>query len=155
MIAIDLLQNYQSAIPQLSKIWHNQLGKIWMPHLSIEYIKTLLGSWIHSTTLPLALVAFENEKPIGIASLQSECGLSSDLTPWLGSLVIDASHQKQGIGSLLVYAIKEKTRDLGYTNLYLFTFDTALIDYYHKLGFNVVGTDMFCKQPITIMMAIL
>jgi hypothetical protein len=31
MINIDLLKNHQNSIPKLAEIWHEVLGKIWMP----------------------------------------------------------------------------------------------------------------------------
>lgn len=40
-IKIDLLKNHSSAIPTLAHIWHEVLGKIWMPEIGIEEIKTL------------------------------------------------------------------------------------------------------------------
>ncbi len=41
MITIDLLKNHPQAIPRLSDIWHEVLGKIWMPEAGIEEIKSL------------------------------------------------------------------------------------------------------------------
>lgn len=36
MIKIDLLKNHTHAIPALANIWHEVLGKIWMPEIGIE-----------------------------------------------------------------------------------------------------------------------
>ena len=36
MIKIDLLKNHQDAIPALDQIWHDVLGKIWFPELTIQ-----------------------------------------------------------------------------------------------------------------------
>lgn len=41
MIKIDLLKNQQQAIPALAHIWHEVLGKIWMPEIGIEEIESL------------------------------------------------------------------------------------------------------------------
>ncbi len=41
MITIDLLKNNTDAIPALAKIWHEVLGKIWMPEIEIEDIESL------------------------------------------------------------------------------------------------------------------
>ncbi len=36
MIKIDLLKNHPNTIPALAHIWHEVLGKIWMPEIEIE-----------------------------------------------------------------------------------------------------------------------
>ena len=41
MIKIDLLKNHPTTIPRLAKIWHEVLGKIWMPEFGIEEIESL------------------------------------------------------------------------------------------------------------------
>lgn len=41
MIKIDFLKNHPEAIPALADIWHEVLGKIWMPEIGIEEIKSL------------------------------------------------------------------------------------------------------------------
>ena len=41
MIKIDLLKNYPNTIPALAHIWHEVLGKIWMPGIGIEEIESL------------------------------------------------------------------------------------------------------------------
>ena len=41
MIKIDLLKNHPARIPELANIWHEVLGKIWMPEIGIEEIESL------------------------------------------------------------------------------------------------------------------
>ena len=41
MIKIDSLKNNPQAIPVLSNIWYEVLGKIWMPKIGIEEIESL------------------------------------------------------------------------------------------------------------------
>lgn len=38
---IDLLKNHADAIPALAYIWHEVLGKIWFPELTIQEIELL------------------------------------------------------------------------------------------------------------------
>ncbi len=152
MIKIDLLKNHPHAIPALANIWHEVLGKIWMPNLTIQYIqKQLVGSWTNEDKLPLAYVALIEDKIVGAASLQVECDLGSDLTPWLGSLVIDPIYQKQGIGKMLVDTTKNKAIELGFRKLYLFAFDPTIPEYYERLGWQKIGMDEFKSHPVTVM----
>lgn len=41
MIKIDLLKNHSDAIPELAHIWHDVLGRIWCPDLTIQEIESL------------------------------------------------------------------------------------------------------------------
>ncbi len=151
MIKIDILKNQQSSIPQLAEIWHEVLGKIWMPYLSVEYINGLIGSWVHEEHLPLAHVAIIDDRIVGIASLQVECGIRPSLTPWLGSLVVDPKYQKQGIGKMLVDVTALKAKELGFKKLYLFAFDPTIPSYYECLGWRKIGIDEFKSHPVTVM----
>lgn len=155
MITIDFLNGHQDQIPQLAYIWQEALGKIWMPDLSQEYIESLMGNWIGTDTLDLAYVALDQDTAVGIASLQKNAGIRPDLSPWLGSLVIDPQYQHHGIGTQLVEKTKQTAKNLGFKKLYLFTFDTALINYYARFGFQVLTTDQFYGNPVTVMMIIL
>lgn len=151
MTKIDLLKNHPEAVPQLAHIWHEVLGKIWLPDLPIEYINGLIGSWVNEDSLPLAHVAIIDGEVIGIASLQAECGIRPDLTPWLGSLIVDPKYQKQGIGKMLIDATVQKAKELGFEKLHLFTFDPALPKYYERLGWKSIGMDEFRDHPVTVM----
>ena len=41
MITIDLLKKHPASIPRCAEIWHEVLGKIWMPEIGIEEIESL------------------------------------------------------------------------------------------------------------------
>lgn len=38
MIKIDLLKNHPHAIPTFSRIWHETIGRNWLPEISIAEI---------------------------------------------------------------------------------------------------------------------
>lgn len=150
-ITIDLLKNNPHAITKLAEIWYDVLGKIWLPYIAVENVAQLFHNHFNENTLPLTLVAFDNDTPIGMCSLQEEDGVRSDLTPWLASLVVDKNYQKQGVGTLLIEAIKEKARLLGFSKLHLFAFDPVVASYYERLGWHKIGLDHYHKTPIIIM----
>jgi predicted N-acetyltransferase YhbS len=77
--------------------------------------------------------------------------IKPELTPWLGSLVVDQSYQKQGIGKQLIAMTKKKAQSLGFQQCYLFTFDFTLLSYYNRLGWITIREDSFAGHPITIM----
>lgn len=56
MIKIDLLKNYPNTIPALAHIWHEVLGKIWMPGIGIEEIESLYHEELEHD-MPLTYIA--------------------------------------------------------------------------------------------------
>jgi GNAT superfamily N-acetyltransferase len=149
-IKISLLKNCVSAIPQLTKICFNTLGK-WSPGVSRNEMQTWFNEW-KNEGIPLALVAMKDDTtPVGMCSLQMNDGIRPDLSPWLGDLCIDPTYQKKGIGKFLIDAAKDKTKELGFKELYLFTPDYSLPNYYVNLGWNIIGEDEYHNNSVTIM----
>src|SRR5437762_1493383 len=110
MIKIDLLKNHSHAIPALANIWHEVLGKIWMSELDIEEIKSFYYEELKQD-MPLTYIALCGEIPVGSCTLELNGGIRSDLTPWLGDLVIDPKYQKRGIGRMLVDVAAKKAKE--------------------------------------------
>lgn len=150
MITIDLLKNHPECITKLAEIWHELLGKIWLPEIGIQEIESGYHEELNDD-MPLAYVALYNGLPVGTSSLQLNGGIRSDLAPWLGDLIVDLPYQKQGIGKMLIDAAKNKARELGFGKLYLFAFDPTLPEYYSSLGWNTIGMDKFKDHPVTVM----
>lgn len=151
MIKIDFLKNHPQSIPRLAEIWSDVLGKIWLPDIPLERVIQRFDDHLNDNTLPLSFVALDADKPVGMCSLRINDGIRSDITPWLGSLVVDPAYQKQGIGKKLIDATKNKARDLGFTKLYLFAFDPTILNYYSNLGWTVIGMDEFKGHSVTVM----
>ena len=150
MITIDLLKNHPASIPRCAEIWHEVLGKIWMPELGIEEIESLSREELNQD-FPLTYIALDGEIPVGFGTLELTCGIRPDLGPWLGDLVVDPKYQKQGIGKMLVDVIVKKAKQLGFEKLYLFTFDPSIPRYYQRFGWKKIGMDEFKSRPVTVM----
>ena len=142
-IQIDLLKNHPHVVPALVAMWHEGLGKIWVPDIPLELVEKRFFEHLNSDSLPLSYVAFIEGSPVGMCSLRMNDGIKLELTPWLSSLVVVPQFQKRGIARSLINAVKEKARLLGYKRLYLFTLDHALPQYYEKLGWQKIGWDEF------------
>ena len=148
---IAYLKDNPEVIPTLAKIWHEVLGSIWVPDISIERVEQRFHDHLNDSTLPLTLVALNGSQAIGAVSLRDNDGIRPDLTPWLGSLVVDKAYQKRGVGKILVEALKQKAMDLGFKKLYLFAFDPTLPPYYEGLGFKITDMDKFKGHIVTVM----
>jgi predicted N-acetyltransferase YhbS len=150
MIKINLLKNHPYAIPALATIWHEVLGKIWMPEIGIEEIESLYYEELQHD-MPLTYIAIYDQIPVGSCTLELNSGIRPDLGPWLGDLVVDPKYQKQGIGKMLVDVAFQKAKALGFENLYLFAFDPAVPKYYEQLGWKRIAMDQFKSHPVTVM----
>lgn len=151
MIKIDLLKNHPDAIPELAHIWHDVLGKIWIPDVPVERVITRFADHLNDQDLPITFVALDGEIPVGMCSLRENDGIRPDLTPWLGSLVVDPKHQKQGIGKMLIDVTVQKAKELGFKKLYLFAFDPTIPEYYKRLGWSQICMDEFKSHSVTVM----
>ncbi len=150
MIRVDLLKNHPQSIPTLANIWHEVLGKIWMPEIGIEEIESLYYEELKHD-MPITYVALYDETPVGSCTLELKGGIRPDIGPWIGDLVVDRKYQKQGIGKLLLDEAIEKAKQLNFKKLYLFTFDPSIPSYYEKFGWKKIGTEEFNSHPVTLM----
>ena len=151
MIKIDLLKNHPNAIPALADIWHEVLGKIWVPDVPVERVITRFADHLKIHALPITFIALDGDLPVGMGSLRENDGIRPDLTPWLGSLVVDQKYQKQGIGKMLIDVTVRSAKELGFEKLYLFAFDPTIPEYYERLGWRKIGMDEFIFHPVTVM----
>jgi N-acetylglutamate synthase-like GNAT family acetyltransferase len=151
MIKIDLLKNHPDAITPLVQVWHQVLGRIWVPDVSIERVKQRFIEHLNDDSIPLTFIALFNDKPVGMCSLRENDGIRPDLIPWLGSLVVSPDYQKLGIGEQLINATKQKAKQLGFEQLFLFAFDPTIPEYYQKLGWQKIGLDKFKGHLVTVM----
>lgn len=150
-VLIKPLINHPDAVSRLAEISYQLIGRIWVPGSSIASNINKLNGHLNTDKLPIAFVAHVDAKPVGMCSLRANDGIYPDLTPWLGSLVVDANYQKQGIGRKLIEVTKNKAKELSYQGLYLFTFDLTMPEYYFTLGWRTIAKDKFMGSLITVM----
>jgi GNAT superfamily N-acetyltransferase len=149
-IKIDLLKNHPHAIPLLANLWHTSLGQLWEPETSYEEIEKWFYDWLNEV-IPLALVALDNNKPVGMCSVQFTDGIRPELKPWLGDLCVDPAHRKQGIGKLLIEEAKHRARLEGFNTLYLLAPDATIPAYYVRLGWHHFDIDEYKGHSVTLM----
>ncbi|ARN84648.1 GNAT family N-acetyltransferase [Candidatus Nucleicultrix amoebiphila] len=150
-INIHLLHQYPQYIPRLAQIWQEVLGERWLPGIPLKNIEKRFQDHLNTETLPLTYVALENMTPVGMVSLRVTDGVRPDLTPWLGSLVVDTAYQGLGVGKSLVKKAEEKVREMGFEKLYLLTFDTTLEGWYGQMQWSKIGYDQLQGKLVTLM----
>ena len=155
MIKIDLLKNHPDAIPALANIWHEVLGKIYFPELTIGEIESSTYDELNHQDEITSFVALCDEITVGFCTFKFNEDLRPNLGPWLADIVVDPKYQKQGIGKMLVDTTLLKAKELGFEKLYLFAFDPTIPQYYERLGWKKIGMDEFKSRPVTVMEVVL
>ena len=56
MIKVVLLKNHPNTIPTLANIWHEVLGKIWVPDISVERVIARFADHLNDQDLPITFV---------------------------------------------------------------------------------------------------
>ena len=138
-LKIKLLTEYKQCIPALTHLWIDELAKTSDPLPDFLDVKQKFIDHCNKDKLPLAYVAVYQDKPIGMACLRITEGIENNLTPWLGGIVVHPDYRKNKIGERLVSVVKEHARILGYSKLYLLSYDVLSI-WYKKLGWRKVDT---------------
>ncbi len=150
-LEIKLLIECQEHIPELARLWFEEISKHWVPGASVERATQNLLAHSNHDKMPMTYVALYQGKPIGMASLRENDGIRPDLIPWLGSVVVDPAFRKQKVGERLIRAIKNQAKVFGYNMLYLLAFDQTIPEWYSRLGWEMIGTDKLFEYPVSVM----
>jgi GNAT superfamily N-acetyltransferase len=148
---IKLLNDCREHIPSLAQLWYEEISRHWVPDASIEKAKQKLLAHLNNDNMPMAFVAINNNKPIGMACLRESDGIRKDTYPWLGSLVVHPSYRRCKVGETLINAVKQKARELNNKILYLLVFDPTIPQWYEKLGWSHIGYDELFGHRVTVM----
>jgi GNAT superfamily N-acetyltransferase len=118
-----------------------------------RYVENFLRERLHKRKLPLTLVAFAGDLPVGTVSLKEhDMEERPDLPHWVTSLYVVSRWRRKGIGSSLMHAAEHKATALGIGRLFLFTADPQLAaGFYQGLGWNRKETAVCQSYPVIIM----
>ena len=152
MIKIKYLCEYPNYLPKVAQLWRDTIGQKWRPEITITEIEARFRDHLNKDALPLTYIALDDDEVIGTCSFRSDDGFQSKYIPWLASLCVEESHRKRGIGKLLIKMIKEKAHKMGFTKLYLGTFEQEVADWYERNGWQEVERIIYQDHPTTIMM---
>lgn len=148
-IEIRFLSDCKQFILELAQLWINELGKDSEQPFDIKNVVQRFVEHCNKDKLPLTYVAIYQNKPIGMASLRVTEGAHHNLTPWLGGLVVHPDYRRKKVGEKLVSAVKNHAKLLGYSEIYLLSYD-ELLAWYEKLGWqSISATDN--EPDITIL----
>lgn len=130
--------------PEFASVVANRVWRAWwQPEgYEIDFIEALVEQNLGSEPIPLALVAHDEERFFGTASvITTDLDARPQYTPWVAAVWVDPPHRSNGIGAALVRAGAETPKRLGFDCSYL----TALPPkhaFYERLGWTVVEHDV-------------
>lgn len=152
-LKIDLIKNHLSTIPSLALLLHDS-SKLWGSEKSLEEITMWFNEWLNEE-IPLAFIALDGDKAIGMCSLQLNDGLPSSFMPWLGDLCVAPAYRNQGIAKKLIEVAEEKAKSQGFEALYLFAPNATIPQYYARLSWIKIGTELHEGHRVTVMKKII
>jgi GNAT superfamily N-acetyltransferase len=146
---IDYLAEHRAFIPALSE-WFLQEWRDYYGDKTWEDIASTFYQRLNRSRVPLALVAFEGDRPLGTVSLLEESiSTRKHLAPWLGGLYVREDVRRHGIGKQLIEAAAGEARGLGIKQLFIGIRKAE--DYYSKLGWEMVERVDYYGEAIAIM----
>lgn len=146
---IEYLSDHIHVIPELASFHLEYFGQF-NPQLTLESREAQLHLRTGKSSIPLTLVALDQNKPVGSACLvEHDLPGHPDLTPWVSSVIVRSELRRMGIGSALMKRIEQEGARLGYEKLYLFTPDMEA--FYSQLGWVVIGREMYRDNEVVIM----
>jgi predicted N-acetyltransferase YhbS len=104
-----------------------------------------------SAELPLSLVYYLNEKPIGIICVSKEemhTG-QSDLTPWINSTFVVESMRGKKIGSALLDELHKALKGLGFEQVFVATREVA--KFYQSNGYEYLKAEQKCGMKFDVL----
>ena len=104
---------------------------------SIEEIKCTFEHSLCKDKLPQTFVALIDGEPAGMYQLAMSDDLNSrpDLYPWLINVYVDEKFRGRNVARELMNTVKENAKELGLTELYLYTKHIGL---YEKFGWKFI-----------------
>jgi len=151
-IQIKFLAEVPFLVPVLAQ-WTYDAWSQYDPDLTVDRAMESLIQRFNSDAVPLTLVAFDGDTPVGMVSLKEQIRVPgyADKTPWLGSMFVLPTYKGQGVGTQLLQAIHAKASELGFKTIYLFTSEADKVSWYEKLGWQQFAKDTYHAKPVTLM----
>ncbi len=149
MVEIKYLADHPEITHQISTWYFDEWGKN-NPALTVVTIETAVLQRMNRDKLPLCLVAFLEDKPVGTVALKiREMETHPQYEHWLGNVFVLPEKRNRGIGSSLIEEAMKKAEQMGITRLYLYTRDRESL--YNRVGWETIERVEYRGRKATIM----
>jgi GNAT superfamily N-acetyltransferase len=101
------------------------------------------------TALPLGMLLFEGQQPVGAAALKAESIPGhTHLGPWAAAGYVLPTHRGRGLGGALLHALVAHSRTLGFGHIYCGTSTAQTL--LARAGWEVLEVIAHAGQPLAI-----
>lgn len=129
--------------------WHQQQWADINPGQTLEQRIHKMQRYLDDELVPSTFIAVHKQTLMGSAALVEYDMKIEGCTPWLASVYVHPLFRNQGIGSQLVLHSMAQARAGRIKYMYLFTPDR--VDFYRRLGWQVMLEKPYYGKDVTIM----
>jgi predicted N-acetyltransferase YhbS len=143
------LKDHPELVDLLATWFYREWGRR-NPLLTVDVIAKNLEEHLNRDTLPLTLVAFHDQEPVGSASLKiREMEIYPQYIHWLGSVYVLPEYRNQGVGTQIIQRSISEADRLGVTELYLYTNGSGT--FYSRFGWQPLERPFYHGREVTVM----
>ena len=148
-MTIEYLADHPEFLSILAEWQHAKWGHL-RPGDSLEARTNRLRAEGERERIPLTVVAHENGKVLGSASLiPHDMDTRLELSPWLAGVFVGTEYRRKGIGAQLIRRIMTEAASLRVPVLYLYTVHSE--NFYASLGWSLQEHTTYREQNVAIM----
>jgi RimJ/RimL family protein N-acetyltransferase len=148
MLKIAFLVDHAEIIPTLAQWFRLEWSDYYAKRTLVD-IEQDFRSDLNRDKLPIRLIAFQDEVPVGTIVLREQVSETHpQYQPGLGGLYVAISHRGQGIGTELVQAGMTTAHELGIQTLYATTHVAGGI--LEGLGWKQLGSVLHGEEQIAL-----
>jgi GNAT superfamily N-acetyltransferase len=148
-VTIAALARHRPLLPLVAEWFVNEWPAWYGPGGPGNVVADLSAFAGSEQTLPVGVIAFLGDQPVGAGALKAESIPSHrHLTPWAAAGFVLPQCRGRGIGALLLRALVAKADELGYDAVYCGTGTSATL--LARCGWEPFETTALDGQPLTI-----
>lgn len=119
VLTISPLALHRDLVPLLASWFVEEWPDWYGPGGRGDAVADLTAFATSQSTLPIGLIAFDENDPVGVAALKPESlPTHRHLCPWAAAGLVLPSHRGRGIGAQLLGALVRQAAALGYSRVY-------------------------------------
>lgn len=147
---IDYIKNNVKHLETVNKWLYNQWGHHDPNGTEKEWLIEKRKKLNNSKLLPIIFIAFEDEIPVGTASIiKSDMKTHPELKPWLANVYVKKDKRNNGYGTKLVKRVLKEAKQHDFKKIYLFTPDKKT--FYRKIGWKLYKHEEYRDEMVDIM----
>ena len=148
-MTIDFIKYHPDYCTEIADYMYKEWGHL-RDNSSVDRYISAINNRLNTDRLPLTIIAIDNHKLIGFASIVDfDMDINRELTPWVSGVYVISEYRGFGIGKQLVNRLEQISNDLGFLRLHLFTFDKER--FYLKQNWIKIKDERYLNNEVSVM----